>query len=656
MQRSHVQQLALAPLGPDAIRELLEDLLGTDPSTAGLAGAIHGRTGGNPFFAEELVRSLIESGHLAGERGRYRLATPVEKLPVPDTVQAVLAARIDRLAEREKAVLQAAAVIGKEFSEPILRAALEARREEPALDLAAALATLKRAEFVYEESLYPVAEYAFKHPLTQEVAYRTLLGEQRARTHAAVARALELERGAQGEAAAVIAYHWESAGEPVHAARWHDRAASWIENRVPAEAARHWRRVRELLGDAASDPELAALALAACTSLLSYGPSFGLGDAEAAALFTEGMQLARRFPNASGESRLIAAHGRYLVSRGAAPDALGPVEEAVRRARESGDAGSQLRALETLAYLQLNLGRLLPALAAADEAVALLDSASSGIEPREGARILVTRVVLLTLAGRLRPAGDSLQRAEPLLPAGNDLLLGLYANSVAFLAWQRGDARAAASHAERALDYAGRTGSAALAAVFHWTHGRAQLLLGDFAGALHSLEQALATGAMLNVEGFFLAGIALAHLGLGDPERARRTAEHAIAVARQRTHAISECYAYGALARILTQTEGARAAAEIDQALCEGERLVAETGARCFEPFFHEERARRRRRPRARARRSAPPLHRDGRDGLPRTARSGVGASVSGTACGAYGRADATCGARRAELAARDRA
>jgi tetratricopeptide (TPR) repeat protein len=249
-----------------------------------------------------------------------------------------------------------------------------------------------------------------------------------------------------------------------------------------------------------------------------------------------------------------------------------------------------------------------------------------------------------------------LQRAEPLLPAGNDLLLGLYANSVAFLAWQRGDARAAASHAERALDYAGRTGSAALAAVFHWTHGRAQLLLGDFAGALHSLEQALATGAMLNVEGFFLAGIALAHLGLGDPERARRTAEHAIAVARQRTHAISECYAYGALARILTQTEGARAAAEIDQALCEGERLVAETGARCFEPFFHEERARRRRRPRARARRSAPPLHRDGRDGLPRTARSGVGASVSGTACGAYGRADATCGARRAELAARDRA
>ncbi len=124
MQKSYYRQLPLAPLGPEAIRELLDHLLGRDPSVTGLAAAIHARTAGNPFFTEEVVQSLIESGHLRGAAGAYRLVTPVETLRVPPTVHALLASRIDRLAERDKQVLQTAAVIGKEFSEPILRAVL----------------------------------------------------------------------------------------------------------------------------------------------------------------------------------------------------------------------------------------------------------------------------------------------------------------------------------------------------------------------------------------------------------------------------------------------------------------------------------------------------------------------------------------------------
>ena len=187
MQKSHYQQLALAPLGPAAVRELLADLLGDDPSTAGLAEAIHARTRGNPFFTEEVVQSLIESGQLQGERERYRLVAPIERLAVPASVQAVLAARIDRLPEREKHLLQTAAVIGKEFSEPVLCEVADL----PEVELGGALAALKRAEFVYEQALYPVAEYAFKHPLTQDVSLASQLGERRRRTHAAVARAVE---------------------------------------------------------------------------------------------------------------------------------------------------------------------------------------------------------------------------------------------------------------------------------------------------------------------------------------------------------------------------------------------------------------------------------------------------------------------------------
>src|SRR5438093_11107591 len=121
MQKSYYQQLPLLPLGPEAITELLRDLLGTDPSLAGLGDRIRKRTGGNPFFSEEVVQALAETGSLAGAKGAYRLVRPAAELRLPATVQAVLAARIDRLAEREKQVLQTAAVIGREFTEPILR-------------------------------------------------------------------------------------------------------------------------------------------------------------------------------------------------------------------------------------------------------------------------------------------------------------------------------------------------------------------------------------------------------------------------------------------------------------------------------------------------------------------------------------------------------
>src|SRR5437667_12453175 len=120
------------------------------------------RTGGNPFFIEEIVHSLVESGSLVGKRGAYRLSTPVDRLEIPPSVHGILAARIDRLPEREKSVLQAAAVIGKDFSEPILTRVAEL----PEQDIRDALAALAAAELIEPEHGYPIAEYTFRHPLT----------------------------------------------------------------------------------------------------------------------------------------------------------------------------------------------------------------------------------------------------------------------------------------------------------------------------------------------------------------------------------------------------------------------------------------------------------------------------------------------------------
>ena len=222
MQNSWYRQIPLAPLGAAAIRELLTDRLGDDDSLAPLVPLIDSRAKGNPFFVEEIMQSLIETGQLQGQRGAYCLVTQVSDLKVPATVRAVLTARIDRLDDRDKQLLQTASVIGKEFAEPVLEAV--AGLEPQAFD--AALTNLKRAEFIQQGSLYPVTEYAFRHPLTQEVALGSLLKDRRRQTHAAVARQMEASDAAQlDERAALLAHHWAEAGEPFLAAGWHACAA-----------------------------------------------------------------------------------------------------------------------------------------------------------------------------------------------------------------------------------------------------------------------------------------------------------------------------------------------------------------------------------------------------------------------------------------------
>jgi tetratricopeptide (TPR) repeat protein len=178
-------QLRLDSLPAASAAELLAALLGPDSGLAPLTQMLVKR--GNPFFLEETVRTLVETGALDGPRGAYRLTRPVEALQVPATVQTILAARIDRLPAEEKRLLQAASVIGKD----VPYALLAAIAEQPEEALRRGLAHLQEAEFLYETQLFPDLEFAFKHALTHDVAYAGLLGERRRDLHAAVAAAIE---------------------------------------------------------------------------------------------------------------------------------------------------------------------------------------------------------------------------------------------------------------------------------------------------------------------------------------------------------------------------------------------------------------------------------------------------------------------------------
>ena len=185
--KTYYRQLRIDALGPESAEALLEPLLGDDPGLRSLRRLLIERTEGNPLFLEESVRSLVETQVLVGERGAYRLGKDPGAIQVPATVQAILAARIDHLPPDDKHLLQAASVIGKDLPWALL---LETS-ELPEDDLRRGLARLQAAEFVYEAKLFPDLEYTFKHALTHEVAYGSLLHDRRCAIHARIIDAIE---------------------------------------------------------------------------------------------------------------------------------------------------------------------------------------------------------------------------------------------------------------------------------------------------------------------------------------------------------------------------------------------------------------------------------------------------------------------------------
>jgi predicted ATPase len=242
--KTYYTQLRLDPLPPASADALLQVLLGDDPSLAPLTPLLIERTEGNPFFLEESVRTLVEIGVLVGEPGAYRLTRPLEGLQVLATVQAVLAARIDWLPSEDKRLLQTAAVIGTEVPFALLWAIADV----PEAALHRGLAHLQAAEFLYETHLFPEPAYTFKHALTHEVAYSSLLQERRRLLYARVVEALEVlagervaeqvERLAQhalrGEVWGKAVRYCQQPGEKTTARSAHREAVGYFEQALSA--------------------------------------------------------------------------------------------------------------------------------------------------------------------------------------------------------------------------------------------------------------------------------------------------------------------------------------------------------------------------------------------------------------------------------------
>ncbi|MDP1849299.1 MAG: AAA family ATPase [Solirubrobacteraceae bacterium] len=580
-------QLSLGPLPVDASDDLLTGLLGCDRSLDGLPTLIEARTRGNPFFIEEIVQALVEGGHLTGARGQYRLVAELDGLVLPATVQAALSARIDRLPARAKALVQTMSVIGSEVPAPILSEVADLGEGQ----LAEAVEILAAAQWVILAGAGDSREYAFKHPLTQEVAYRSQLSGQRARTHEAVAAAIERTYpDGLDQRAALLAHHCEAAGDMLQAAAWHARAAAWAEVASPADSMRHWRRVRHLASALEPSPERDELATKAAAGILSLAWRLGISPEESAALHAEGSDAERL--------RLDLFYAGSLMHSGREREGLEGFRAAHRQAVADCEPGRALTASTGVAYANWIAGSLSEASETIDRALAL-----AGGDPTTGSGIAFRCPLAHSIGDRGRSIGymgrlDEARRAFDLAielarEHGDPETESAAHANLAHLEVDAGDVEAALRNAALGLAIAEPAANAIHIIACTSPAAAAQVRAGHHADGLARAAANLATirelGIGLYFEPLLLATIAHAQLALGKPGEALAAAEQAVEIMDARGLKTCALRAPITLAQVLLATQGDAAGDRVDAVLARALAVARESHARVFEPPIHRE-------------------------------------------------------------------
>jgi class 3 adenylate cyclase/tetratricopeptide (TPR) repeat protein len=305
--RDYYTGIRLDPLPPSGADALLASLLGEGPELASLRELLIKRTGGNPFFIEEIVRSLAETGALLGSRGAYTLGTPIDAVRVPSTVRTVLAERVDRLPAAEKQLLQTAAVIGVVVLVRLLRAVTGLPDDE----LRRYLFNLQAAEFIFESNLFPELEYTFKHALVDEVVYSALLHDRRITLHGSIVRALEQIGGDHpADHIEALAYHAAQAELWEAAVRYSRQAAAKAMSRSAfLEAVANYRKALTALTHLPDSP--AKLAEEIDLHLDARNVLFLLGDSKGVA---EQLHAAEPLAERLGDEQRLARVLNFLNS------------------------------------------------------------------------------------------------------------------------------------------------------------------------------------------------------------------------------------------------------------------------------------------------------------------------------------------------------
>ncbi len=591
----------LQPLDQAATLELLTELLGDDPSLRDVAQRIADRAAGNPFFVEEIVRSLVESQVLTGRPGAYRLARDVSEVAVPTSLHAVLAARIDQLGPAEKYALQAASIIGREFSASLL--APLTGYDPPRLT--GILRHLEATDFVSSLGSGKGLDYVFRHPLLCETAYRSLLSEPRAELHRKLARELH---HTQGGRAAQVALHYEAAGDRLEAAHWHRQAAIDSERWEPVQALAHWRHVWACTARR-DDEETLRLRLAACESIVRLGIHQTLGTDEARALLEEGRALAEALAEPRTTAHLLSIQGALLGAEGDLVGALACNARALEIARQTGDVELASLCGARLALTHRRAGNLRAGLEAADAAVQLSDAAPPSARPRLARyRAMLARIVSLVELGGLRTAESELHHVTAAFRReGESMSLAWALTMAARLIRFTGDASPSlVVQVEKGFSLARRLGVPSLLARAGTSLALARLFQNVPKEALALAREASNSiacgGAAFYADLDPLLVVAYAQELLGELDEAREAASQALRAALERRCVPAQMDALLCLGRVLLAFHEPWADEEARRLLVNGLVLVRRSRARSREPHLWLELARYARRHGAEAR------------------------------------------------------
>jgi predicted ATPase/class 3 adenylate cyclase len=372
--RTYYMQLRLDPLPRESAQELLDALLGDEASLHPLRRLLIERTEGNPFFLEESVRTLVETRVLVGEQGAYRVAKALPSIQVPATVQAVLAARIDRLSPEEKRLLQTAAVIGTDVSYTLLQTVAEMPEE----DLRQSLARLQAAEFLYETRLFPDFAYTFKHALTHEVAYNSLLLERRRDLHERTAQAMEaLFHDELEEHYSELAHHYSRSANAVQAVTYCQRAGHQaVQRSANADAIGHLTNALELLLTLPDTPERARQELDLQTTM---GPALivtkGYAAPEVERVYARARELCRQLGESPQLFYVLRGLFIFYLNRGELQTARELGEQLLILAQRQPAPPLLLEAHFAVGATLFWLGEVIPARAHLEQVMALYDPA-----------------------------------------------------------------------------------------------------------------------------------------------------------------------------------------------------------------------------------------------------------------------------------------
>jgi class 3 adenylate cyclase/tetratricopeptide (TPR) repeat protein len=558
--RTYYTQLRLNPLPPQSAEELLGALLGPDPGLESLKCLLITRTEGNPFFLEESMRALAESGSLQGERGTYRLAHPLPTVEIPATVQAVLAARIDRLLPADKALLQMASVVGKDVQLTLLQAIAEPAEDE----LHAAIGRLQAAEFLYEASFFPELEYTFKHALTHEVAYESLLQERRRAIHRQIVATLEeLYPDRLAEHVDVLAHHavrgevWNKAlaycrqaGEKAMTRSAYREAVGYVEQALSALT--HLPETHDTREQAID------LRLALRSALLPLGD---LRRILACLREAEALAEALDDPRRLGQVSRFLSNYFYFI--GAYDQAIAAAERVLALATASGDGVLRAFANQYLGRAYQGQGNYRRAIECLGQAVASFEGPrhrerfGQVILPAVTSRVWLAwcHAELGTFAEGRALGAEGLRIAEAIAHPPS-LMMASW--GIGLLALRQGDLPRALPQLERAV---GICQDADIPHYFPWMAaplGTAYTLGGRVSEAVPLLTQAMEqTMAMERVDfqAFCRLSLGEAQLLAGRLEEAHTLAEQALALAREHQERGHQAYALRLFGEITVHRE-----------------------------------------------------------------------------------------------------